>query len=188
MAAASLGLLACGAVPGGHAGSSTSSLHDRPVRLPAIVHGATCPVSPRITVPPAGGVKKMVPGYAFGRGPAYLSGQINWYAGAPGQEALVLMDGTYTGPILIRARSLDGSGSITLDVQSTPLGVTAVVPPGTATGDGVEAAVPAGTSGWSSWLGRLTASASGCYGIQVDGTSFTSAIVFAVRPGPIPPG
>jgi hypothetical protein len=63
-----------------------------------------------------------------------------------------------------------------------------MLPPGTASSDGVDAAVPPGTSGWSSWLGRLTAGAPGCYGIQVDGTSFTSVIVFAVQPGPIPPG
>ena len=41
---------------------------------------------------------------------------------------------------------------------------------------------------WSQWLGRLTVDKPGCYGLQVDGTSFTTVVVFAVRPGPVPPG
>ena len=41
---------------------------------------------------------------------------------------------------------------------------------------------------WSAWFGRLTVDRPGCYALQVDGTSFTSVIVFAVLPGPLPGG
>ena len=193
LAVASLGLLACGSVAGGPARSAApASPHDRPLQLPAVAQGASCPVSPQVRVPPGpGGVyPKPIPAYAFGKGPAYLSGQLSWYAGPPGQAALVLVDGTYTGRILIRARALGGGGAITLAPQDIPPEhrLPTMLPPGTATADGVEAAVPTGTSGWSEWLGHLTVGAPGCYGVQVDGDSFTSVIVFAVQAGPIPPG
>jgi hypothetical protein len=145
-----------------------------------------------VRVPPGpGGIyTKGIPGYAFGAGPAYLSGQIGWYSGQPGQVALVLIDGTYTGPILIRVRRVDGGGRVTLADLGIPpqRRLPAVLPPGTSTGDGVEVAVPPGTTGWSAWEGRLTADTAGCYALQVDGSSFTSVVVFAIRPGPIPPG
>ena len=145
-----------------------------------------------VRVPPGpGGIyAKAIPAYAFGAGPAYLSGQIMWYTGPPGQAALVLIDGTYTGPILIRIRRVDGGGHVTLaDLGIPPQHrLPTMLPPGTSTSDGVEVAVPPGTTGWSAWEGRLTADAAGCYALQVDGNSFTSVVVFAVQPGPIPPG
>jgi hypothetical protein len=102
----------------------------------------------------------------------------------------VLIDGTYTGPILIRARALGGSGAVTLTAVDLPPEhrLPTMLPRGTATPDGIEASVPAGTSGWSEWLGHLTVGVPGCCGVQVDGASFTSVIVFAVQAGPIPPG
>jgi hypothetical protein len=41
---------------------------------------------------------------------------------------------------------------------------------------------------WGAWLGRLGATAPGCYGLQVDGESFTEQIVLQVQAGPAPPG
>jgi hypothetical protein len=191
-AGCSLVVLGCGAVAGAPAARTTpASLHDRPLRLPSVRAGAPCPTSPEVRVPPGpGGVyAKAIPAYAFGAGPAYLSGQIRWYAGPPGQAALVLIDGTYTGPMLIRVRRIDGSGRVTLADLGIPPEhrLPTMLPPGTNTGDGVEVAVPPGTSGWSEWEGRLTADAPGCDALQVDGSNFTSVVVFTVRPGPIPP-
>jgi hypothetical protein len=139
-------------------------------------------------VPPGPGrvYAKGIPGYAFGAGPAYLSGQIMWYSGPPGQAALVLIDGTYTEPILIRVRRLDGGGGVTLADLSIPPRhrLAAMLPAGTATSDGAEVVVPPITTGWSAWEGRLRADSAGCYALQVDGNRFTSVVVFAVQPGP----
>src|SRR5262249_30771568 len=186
-------VLSCGTVAGAPAASTTpASLHDRPLKLPSVPEGAPCPVSPEVRVPPGpGGVYvKAIPAYAFGAGPAYLSGQIGWYAGSAGQAALVLVDGTYTGPILIRIRRVDGRGRPTLADLGIPAErrLPAMLPPGTSTRDGVECVFRPGTTGWSAWQGRLTADAPGCYALQVDGRSFTSVVVFAIQPGPIPPG
>jgi hypothetical protein len=185
---AGVALLACGSVARTPVHQPALSLHDRPLRLPAVGQGAACPTSPQVRVPPGPGgyYQKAIPGYAFGSGPAYLSGQITWYAGEPGQTTDVLLDGTYTGPILVRIRRLDGGGAATfgnLDIPPThrPPGA---LPPGTVTADGTEADVPTGTKGWSAWEGRLVLETPGCYGLQVDGSSFTSVVVFAVRSGP----
>lgn len=171
----------------------SADLSARPMKLPALPSGAHCPVSPKVAVTAAPvGVKTAIPAYAFGSGPAYLSGQLDWYAGTPGQAAVILVDTTYSGPILIRAGSLDGSGTATLAIVDLPEshrlpGMTA---PGTATAGGVQAQVPppAYPGLWRDWTGHLTLSAPGCYAVQVDGTSFTSVVIFAVQPGPIPPG
>jgi hypothetical protein len=198
--AAALAVLACGAVARpaptpAAAVSPRDGLHARPLQLPPVPAGSPCPASPQVGVPaPPSTVtgKSAVPGYAFGKGPAYLSGQISWYAGAPGQVAMIVFDATYTGPVLVRVRRLDGDGRATL----TNLPVAGIVPmagqlaDGTVTADGVELTVPQpSTPGlWGAWSGRLTADPPGCYALQIDGSSFTSVIVFGVRPGPLPPG
>ena len=188
-------LLACGSAAGRApvAATSPADLHDRPLQLPQVQQGAPCPASPQVTVPaqPAG-VTKGVPNYAFGSGPAYLSGQISWYAGAPGQAALILVNPDYSGPVLVRARRVDGSGSATLtniDIAAANR-ATGMLAPGTVGADGVEVQVPPPSVPglWRQWLGRLTADNSGCYALQVDGTSFSTVIVFVVQPGPIPAG
>jgi hypothetical protein len=185
LAACSLALAACGsaAMP-----AVAADLHARALDLPAVQPGAPCPESPRAVVP--AGATGASPTHALGTGPAYLSGQAVWYAGAPGQAAAVLVSTRYRGPILIRARSLDGEGTIAmvpddLPASRRPAGMTE---PGTTTADGVDVRVgpPARPGLWSDWPGRLTASAPGCDAVQVDGTGFTSVIVFAVQPEPHP--
>ncbi len=149
-----------------------SSLTARRLALPHLAAGAPCPVSGRVDVQPKVRDGKW-PVYGFGNGPAYLSGQFSWYEG--GQAVILLIDPSYTGPILVRGGRLDGTGDL------------ALTGPG-ASGSTVEMPVTASPPYWGAWLGRLAATASGCYGLQVDGTGFTEQIILQVEAGQAPPG
>ena len=148
-----------------------SSLTARRLALPHLAAGAPCPVSGRVDVQPKVQDGKW-PVYGFGNGPAYISGQLSWYGGA---AAVFLIDASYTGPILVRSARLDGSGDLVL------------TGPG-ASGSTVEMRVTASPPYWGAWLGRLAATASGCYGLQVDGTGFTEQIILQVEAGQASPG
>ena len=149
----------------------------KPLNLQELSPGARCPVSPQVNlVVTTNGPKKGGPNYGFGQGPVYVSGQTMWYAGTQG--VMFLTDPKYTGPVLVRSMRLDGTGSLNLSGQ----GAT------TLAGGAIGLAQTSSPPYWGMWQGGLTASAPGCYGIQFDGTSFSSSAVIAVSPGPVPPG
>jgi hypothetical protein len=101
-----------------------------------------------------------------------------WYSAGP-QAILVLVDPKYTGPVLVRSHRLDGTGSLAFSGQgSTSL------PDAGAVGLAQTSSPPY----WGTWMGSVTPSAPGCYGIQLDGTSFSSVAVISVSKGPPPPG
>ena len=150
----------------------------RPLALPAVARGASCPVSDRqnietqINGPKTGNG----PNYGYGRWPVYLSGQTEWYSDGS-QGVIVLTSPEYTGPVLVRAKRLDGAGAVTFTGIGQDLGAGA-------TGIAQGGAPPY----WGAAWGTLTFSAPGCYGIQFDGQSFTSVAVIEVAKGPPPPG
>ena len=149
----------------------------KPVTLQQLSSGTPCPVSRQVDlVVTTNGPKKGGPNYGFGQGPVYVSGQIMWYAGT--QAILFLTDPSYTGPVLVRSMRLDGTGSLTISGQDTT----------TLDGGAIGLAQSSSPPYWGMWVGMLTPSAPGCYGIQFDGTSFSSSAVIAVSPGPVPPG
>jgi hypothetical protein len=149
----------------------------KPLNLKPLSSGARCPVSPQVDlVVTTNGPKKGGPNYGFGQGPVYVSGQIMWYVGT--QAILFLTDPRYTGPVLVRSMRLDGAGSLSLSGQ----GAT------TLANGAIGLAETSSPPHWGMWFGALTPSAPGCYGIQFDGTSFSSSAVIAVSPGPVPPG
>jgi hypothetical protein len=149
----------------------------KPVTLQQLSSGTPCPVSRQVDlVVTTNGPKKGGPNYGFGQGPVYVSGQIMWYAGTQG--VIFLTDPRYTGPVLVRSMRLDGTGSLTISGQ----GAT------TLAGGAIGLAQTSSPPYWGMWVGGLTPSAPGCYGIQFDGTSFSSSAVIAVSPGPVPPG
>jgi hypothetical protein len=149
----------------------------KPLNLQPLSSGARCPVSPPVDlVVTTNGPKKGGPNYGFGQGPVYVSGQTSWYAGTQG--ILFLTDPKYTGPVLVRSMRLDGTGSLTLSGQ----GAT------TLANGAIGLAETSSPPYWGMWLGMVSPSAPGCYGIQFDGTSFSSRAVIAVSPGPVPPG
>lgn len=152
----------------------------KPLNLQPLSSGTPCPVSPQVDLVVADtvgeGQKKGGPNYGFGQGPVYVSGQTTWYAGAQG--VVFLTDPRYTGPVLVRSMRLDGTGSLNLSGQ----GAT------TLAGGAIGLAQTSSPPYWGMWQGGLTPSAPGCYGIQFDGTNFTSRAVIAVLPGPVPAG
>lgn len=150
----------------------------RPLHLPHLRRGQPCPAT---FGAPIG--NRYVAGLALGRGPvrpliasegdvrhgiAYLdpAGVHGWRE----FKTLWFSMPSYQGPILIRARRIDGAepirlgGSGGLPATARPL----IVPPGpTANGGG----------GWRTAPGGTWARSSGCYAWQVDGTTFSEMIV-----------
>src|SRR5437763_3041964 len=156
-----LGLSACRATheAAGPIATATpeASVSPRPLNLPPVASGEPCPVSPMKQFPAPPGHK--LPGYGFGLGPFYLSGQIEWYTGV---SSLLLVSSSYTGPVVIRGRQLDGSNGIPFQDQQ---------------GQGDITIGPTGVSDWREW-GAILSGPPGCYALQADGTSFTEVIVF----------
>jgi hypothetical protein len=137
----------------------------RPVALPQLTSGMPCPVSGMQQFPNPPGHK--LPGYGYGPGPVFLSGQVTWFNDV---AAFILVPPGVSGDVLVRGHQLDGSGGIPLQGQS---------------GNGkIEIAGSGGT--WRSWGGQISGGP-GCYGLQVDGSNFSELIVFSISPGPAPP-
>ena len=154
-----------------------SALTAKPVNLQPLAAGASCPVSPKVDLAVKSQSGKW-PNYGFGQGPAYLSGQFMWYSAGP-QGVVILIDPKYTGPVILRSRQLDGIGLLAWGGED----LTGVPDTGA-----VGLAQTSSPPYWGTWAGTLTATAPGCYGIQIDGTSFSSVAVIGVSKGPPPPG
>ncbi|TMD41633.1 MAG: hypothetical protein E6I88_07015 [Chloroflexi bacterium] len=108
-----------------------------------------------------------LPGYGYGPGPVFLSGQLTWFNNV---YALIMVSPAVSGDVLVRGHQLDGSGGIPLQGQQ---------------GQGnLKIAGPNGT--WRWWGGQIVGGP-GCYGLQIDGTNFTEQIIFSISPGPAPP-
>ncbi len=161
-------------------------LSQRPLNLPVLTSTGSCPASPE------------TPGHGFGAGPVYLSGQSDWYSG--GQVAVLMVDSTYDGPLVVRAAQLGGSGTsqITLvDLPPSDLAnlaakesqhsVAVVSAVHTAEGR-LQLQADLGSPSWRAWFGRLSTAGPGCFAIQADGTAFSEVIVVTVHGGPPPPG
>ena len=108
-----------------------------------------------------------LPGYGYGPGPVFLSGQINWFTNV---EALILVPPSVEGSVLVRGHQLDGPGGIPLQgpTQNGNLTIT-------------------GPNGKWRWWGGQVIGGPGCYGLQIDGKNFAEQIVFSISPGPAPP-
>lgn len=146
----------------------------RPLRMPQ-VSGGSCPVSSQVDIAVKARYGKW-PVYGFGPGPTYASGQLTWYSNGP-QAILLLTDPRYTGPVLARTRRLDGAGDLVLAGD------------GDIVGDGALGLRQTSSPPyWGTWLGTVTPSTPGCYGIQLDGKDFTAVVVISVTQGPPPPG
>jgi hypothetical protein len=169
----------CGAPPGCPSGGVPAALR-RPIHLPHIAAGSRCPVS--------------APGHkvyrnqaaAIGSGPIYVlsfmafgrtavlpfvlpspalfggsawGGQVLKWIGAP----------SYHGPMLIRGRKLTGRDGLGFGAGKVPQAEMDLPPGG---------GVVSKDGGWRFWSGYARLRSPGCYGLQVDGATFSEVIIF----------
>jgi hypothetical protein len=84
-----------------------------------------------------------------------------------GQKVLWVVDPSYHGSVLIRGRRLDGTEPVRFDGGREPARQLRLLPPPGNT-----------TGGWANYPSYTRLRAAGCYGYQIDGSSFSKVIVF----------
>jgi hypothetical protein len=150
---------------------------ERPLDLPAVEPGTPCPVSAVDTRTDWREINTF--GDGIGRGPVYpgmgpdatlalrsvgtlwLRSKIFWY-----------VKPSYRGRVLIRGRRLDARGSLRFGEER--LARQLRIRPGQSV---TWAGQPDGSRGVPSIVRAVTA---GCYGAQIDGTSFSRTVIFRV--------
>jgi hypothetical protein len=163
----------------GRTDADWKALH-RPLHLPALASGH-CPASKE--APEAAGKRYVMDG-AIGSGPVYpILGRPGllaflrpdeWGRGPwAGQKVLWFVRPDYRGPVLIRGRRLGGPQWMRFDDGASPPAEIRIEPGETVTWTGQ---VP-GSRGRPSYV-RVRAA--GCYGVQIDGTTFSRVVVFPI--------
>jgi hypothetical protein len=94
------------------------------------------------------------------------------FIGSSWRGARVTWEATaaYRGPVLIRGRRVDGAGALGFGEGHVPYDELQLL----ASGMGP----PAPPGGGRAWLSLTRVRSAGCYAYEVDGTSFSSVIVF----------
>jgi hypothetical protein len=167
-----------------------AQLH-RPLHLPTVQPGQSCPVGPTRGFPAGGGSN--VPFVARGQGPVYLSGasavsftpEPDNTTDRPGDAKVGwVFDAAYDGPLLFRGAQLDGDHSLRFDRYLGTIGYSDGPPVGP-----YDEVVYQRDSwaqdgpGYYTYPGSLRLQAAGCYAVQIDGIDFTETLVFeAVNP------
>lgn len=154
----------------------------RPLTLPRLEGGATCPAS-AVDTSVDWDAANIFGGEGIGPGPVYpglgsdssLSAPPDTQFGGPwyGQKVFWYVLPSYTGPVLLRGRRLDGPEWMRFDGGKLPGDELRITKGETVSWTGQ----PVGSRGRASAVRVLTA---GCYGVQVDGTSFSRTVVFRV--------
>lgn len=183
-------LSACGGA-GSSAGGGTptsgdyAALEQRPFHAPALDASGGCPVSTQrqVTTDTGGALP------AVGDGPAYVTGKalvvigivLSGGSGSGGGGShggktppphtssavrQVWLIAPYDGPILVRARRIDGDGTVRFGVGQNGVGGTS------------ELRLAGGGGRWVSSSTDFVADSAGCYAFQVDGNGFSYPVVF----------
>jgi hypothetical protein len=175
-------------VAAGSAAQASSPWHAlrRPLHLPSITAGAACPVSAvdtRVDWDPINIFGRS----GTGRGPVYpglgsSAGQLatqpartpgGWFGG----KLFWYAKPSYRGRVLIRGRRLDAPGTLRFGDGAHPALELHI-----GLGDSVMwSGQPAGARGVPT-IARIHAA--GCYGVQIDGTSFSRVVVVSVSAPP----
>jgi hypothetical protein len=151
----------------------------RPLKFPTVSPGAPCPTSAGAEVDTSG--SGGFGGIALGLGdPVRPLGPFTTHAIATGSN--VSMDSSwfgpktlwyvvpaYRGPVLLRGSRLDGPGPVGFGEQ--PLVSALIIPPGPTLNE---------ADGYRTSPGGTNVMRPGCYGVQVDGTSFSYVIVVEI--------
>jgi hypothetical protein len=156
----------------------------RPLHLPRVAAGAACPVS-RVDRRVKWQRINIFGGSGIGRGPVYpgLGGGAGRLIATPeqpyggpwqGGKVFWYVQPSYRGRVLIRGRRLDGPQPLGFNGRRFPARELRIEPSETVSWQGQ----PTGSRGVPS---SVRARASGCYGVQIDGTTFSRIVVFAVQ-------
>lgn len=159
-----------------------TALADRPMRLPHLAAGASCPQATLSRPSPDFG-------YGLGDGPVYaIGGQDLRSAPSSVEKVLWAANPSYTGPIRIRGGQLDGAHNLLFESSSgnewrgapakvlqTPNGVFDL-------DSELDFQAPDNPTGapWRNWPSYTYVGSPGCYAWQIDGVSFTELIEVAV--------
>jgi hypothetical protein len=151
----------------------------RPLHLPHLMPGATCPVS-KVDRRVDWQAASIFGGSGTGRGPVYpgiggSQGRVTFpFAAAAGwrrQKVFWYVAPSYRGPVLIRGGRIDAPGGLRFGTGGPAREFRIPVHTGISW-----AGQPRGSRGAPSYL---RVHASGCYAVQIDGTSFSRIVVFA---------
>jgi hypothetical protein len=147
----------------------------RPLHLSRMGLGKDCPRSTGHPVSKAYGP-------ALGDGPVYPIGlregvlSVARRNGRYVQKVLWVSAAEYQGPVLIRGARLDGPGVVRFAAgNSEPSEEFRLLESG--------ASSPDEEPGWREWPSYTEVAQPGCYAYQVDGTSFSTVLVFEARVG-----
>jgi hypothetical protein len=114
--------------------------------------------------------------------------------------AILSIDSRYTGPLSVRGFELGGDGRLRITLADLAPAVlaniaakesqhsVAVVSAVDTPEGGLELHADLGSPSSRAWFGWLSTDGPGCFGLQVDGSTFNERIVLAVHAGPKPPG
>ena len=162
------------------AGAQWASLH-RPLHLPKLAPGAACPLSHVDRRVVWQGIN-IFGGEGIGRGPVYpglpsaffMATRDEQYGGPWfGTKVFWYVQPSYRGPVLIRGRRLDGPQRMGFNGRRVANPELRIARGETVSWEGQ----PRGSRGVPSGVRVLAA---GCYGIQIDGTSFSRVVVISV--------
>jgi hypothetical protein len=153
-----------------------TELEARPLRLPSLAPGGSCPVSLSATFPGS------AVGAGAGDGPVYPVTGAGWIglgpAGAEGLrpgKILWLARPDYAGPAVIRGVRLDGPGDVRFATGESVLHFD--LDTHTRAGDATEGSV----LGWRYLPSAVYVPAAGCYGFQIDLPDRTISITLVAR-------
>jgi hypothetical protein len=157
-----------------------TTLEQRPLQIPHLAPGAPCPAAKPHVVSPSFGL-------GLGDGPAYpVHGAVDgvlhytlpqnanseyWGTIWGGTKVLWAVDTPhYPDVVLVRGRQLDGPNEVRFDHGPMPPTELRILPyPGT-------------REGWTGQPSFTRVRAPGCYGYQIDGTTFSRVVIFAALP------
>jgi len=141
----------------------------RPLHLPKINLGTSCPTTPGHKVDTVG-----FGAFGLGKGPVYpgiVGGQLYpWSGGWFGFKTLWFVAPSYDGPVLIRGGRIDGDGLV--GFGENPLIGHLIIPPGPTVNEA--------SDGYRTAPGGTYVAGPGCYAWQIDGLNFSDVIVFGV--------
>jgi hypothetical protein len=160
-----------------------AKLH-RPLHLPRLAAGAPCPVSridrridwERVKFPGSPGIGRgpVYPGLGSSGGRLTATPDVQYGGPWAGGKVFWYVRPSYRGRALIRGHRLDGSQSLGFNGGRRPVRELRIERGITVSWEGQ----PSGSRGIPS---SVRARSPGCYGVQIDGTTFSRVVVFSLE-------